>query len=51
MISDSTIKEAETGDQVAVVRSGIFIRGLGGFGHKGTIRTVYPSPPKRAPDC
>ena len=50
MIADSTITEVDSGDVSAIVRSGIFIRGMGGFGHKGTIKNVYPALPKRNPD-
>jgi len=50
MIADSTISEVDSGDVAAVVRSGIFIRGMGGFGHKGTVKNVYPALPKRNPD-
>lgn len=32
------------------MRSSLFVRGLGGFGHKGTIKNVFPEIPKRAPD-
>ena len=34
----------------SVVRSSLFVRGIGGFGHKGTIKSNYPKPPKRDPD-
>lgn len=32
------------------MRSSLFVRGIGGFGYKGTIKPVFPKPPKRAPD-
>ena len=50
MITDYTIAEAETGETASVVRAGIFIRGMGGFGYKGTIKSVYPAIPEREPD-
>lgn len=50
LIFDAKIKEKETGELVSTVRSSLFIRGIGGFGHKGTVVTKYPKPPKRAPD-
>lgn len=50
LIFDSEIREAETQQLQAVVRSSLFVRGLGGFGHKGTIKQAFPKIPKRAPD-
>ena len=50
MIIDSEITNAVSGDLCSRVRSSLFIRGLGGFGHKGTIKTAYPAIPKRKPD-
>lgn len=50
LIFDSEIFETETKKLQSVVRSSLFVRGLGGFGHKGTIKQVYPKAPKRAPD-
>lgn len=50
LIFDSEIYETETNKLQSVVRSSLFVRGLGGFGHKGTIKQVFPKPPKRAPD-
>ena len=32
------------------MRSGFFIVGQGGFGHKGIVETRYPEPPQRQPD-
>jgi len=37
MTIDSCIFESETRKLVATLRSSVFIRGIGGFGHKGTI--------------
>jgi len=34
---------------VAKVLTTLIIRGIGGFGHKGTIQVKYPEIPKRAP--
>jgi acyl dehydratase len=28
----------------------LFIRGIGGFGHKGTVKIVIPDTPTRQPD-
>ena len=51
MIVDSEIREKDSGELQSTVRSGLFIVGSGGFGHKGTVKvTKYPEAPKRAPD-
>ena len=44
LIFDSEIKEKDTGDLQSVVRSSLFVRGIGGFGHKGMIKSNYPKP-------
>lgn len=46
---DSEIKD-DKGELQSVVRSSLFVRGLGGFGYKGTIKQQFPVTPKRAPD-
>lgn len=43
-------KDKESGEVVFRIYSNLFIRGIGGFGHKGTIKNAFPSPPKRQPD-
>lgn len=49
---ETTIKDKESGDLVAKIITNLFVRGIGGFGHKGTIKQVYPQPSsKRAPDA
>lgn len=50
LIFDSEIREAETNKLQGHVRSSLFIRGQGGFGHKGTIKQKFPKQPKREPD-
>jgi hypothetical protein len=50
LMTEYSIAEADTGDVASVVRAGIFIRGMGGFGYKGTIKSVYPATPSRQPD-
>lgn len=50
LVFDSEIREADTKDLTAVVRSSLFVRSKGGFGHKGTIKNKYPDIPKRNPD-
>ena len=49
-IFDAEVREAGTNDLYATVRTGFFIVGLGGFGHKGVIDTTYPEVPTRKPD-
>jgi len=41
---------ATTRELISTVRTSLFVRGLGGFGHKGTIKSQIPKPPNRAPD-
>jgi acyl dehydratase len=51
-VIETTIKDKESGDLVAKIITNLFVRGIGGFGHKGTIKQVYPQPSsKRAPDA
>lgn len=50
MYVDAEIKEADSGTHVSTVRTSLFIRGIGGFGYKGTIKNPFPKNPKRAPD-
>lgn len=50
LMFDGEIREKETGEMQSVVRSSLFIRGLGGFGYKGTVKNEFPKIPKRAPD-
>lgn len=40
----------ETKEKYATVRSGLFIRGIGGFGNKGKLKLKYPKPPQREAD-
>lgn len=47
---DAEIREADTNALQSTVRSSLFVRGLGGFGHKGTVKNPFPAIPKRAPD-
>lgn len=35
---------------LAVILTNLFVRGIGGFGHKGTIKNSYPAAPKRPAD-
>ena len=40
----------ETRELHTTVRSSLIVRGLGGFGYKGTIKSAIPQMPKRQPD-
>ena len=50
MTIDSRIYESKTCELVAIVRSSVFIRGIGGFGCKKTISSTFSKIPTRAPD-
>ena len=50
MIFDARIFSASNRELHSTVRTSLFVRGLGGFGHKGTIKSQIPKPPNRAPD-
>ena len=50
LIFDAKILEAESRDLVSTVRSSLFVRGIGGFGYKGTVKSSIPKAPKRDPD-
>ena len=40
----------DKGELVSISTQSIFIRGLGGFGDKGTFRLTYPKKPSTKPD-
>ncbi len=50
LIFEAEIREVETKQLQSTVRSSLFVRGLGGFGYKGTVKNPIPEIPKRAPD-
>ena len=50
LMFDAEIREKATGEMQSVVRSSLFVRGIGGFGYKGTVKNPFPKIPKRAPD-
>lgn len=50
LIFDSKIVSAETRELHSTVRSSLFVRGLGGFGYKGTVKQKFLPIPKREPD-
>ena len=48
---ETEIREADTNELQSTVRCSCFIMGIGGFGHKGTLKLVpYPETPKAKPD-
>lgn len=50
LTEESLIKNAETGELLVRILKTLMIRGVGGFGHKGTGGVKYPDVPNRAPD-
>ena len=51
MVLDTEIRESDTNTLQSTVRTGLFIMGLGGFGHKGVVNMpAPPNPPNRSPD-
>ena len=51
LMIEAQIRDSEKGQVVAKVVTSIVIRGVGGYGHKGTIKIKYPTAPKdRKPD-
>lgn len=50
LVVETVAKDKATGDLLFKLTTNLFIRGIGGFGHKGTIKQNYPSAPKRKPD-
>lgn len=51
LVIEATIKDAKTQELYAKTTSTIMIRGIGGFGHKGTFQIKFPEIPSRAPDA
>ena len=49
LIFDARITEADSRALAATVRTTLFVRGLGGFGYKGTVKSSFAAIPKRAP--
>jgi hypothetical protein len=45
LILDIEIREADSQDLCVTIRMGLFLRGLGGFGYKGTIKSYSPKIP------
>ena len=50
LVVETVAKDKATGDLLFKLTTNLFIRGIGGFGHKGAIKQNYPAAPKRQPD-
>ena len=51
LICKAEIIEKDTKQVAAICQASLFIRGIGGFGYKGTVKSLVPAAmPKRAPD-
>ena len=51
MVIETQITDKDSGELKAKIFTNLFIRGIGGFGHKGFIKMpAYPEAPKRQPD-
>ena len=48
-INENVIKEADTGKVCVRVHRTTFIKGIGGFGYKGKMKSPIPAMPKTAP--
>lgn len=51
IIIENTVANADTKEVHAKLITTLFVRGLGGFGYKGTYKSPIPTVPKRAPDA
>ena len=51
MVIGTEGREKESGELVFKLTTNLFIRGIGGFGHKGTVKIAIPDAPTRAPDA
>jgi hypothetical protein len=51
MVIDTEGKNKETGELIFKITTNLFIRGIGGFGHKGTVKIDIPATPTTAPDA
>ena len=49
MVIESAIHDKETNELKAKIFTNLFIRGIGGFGHKGTYKNLIPNAPETAP--
>ena len=51
LVTKADIVEKDTKEVAAICTASVFIRGIGGFGRKGTFKSSVPNAiPKRAPD-
>ena len=50
LVLDSHVLSAETRELYTTIRGSLYIRGSGGFGYKGKVKSNFPAIPKRAPD-
>ena len=50
LVVAAKIYDKVTNEIFAQVNTSFFIRGIGGFGHKGTYKIKFPATPKRSPD-
>jgi hypothetical protein len=50
LLQETLIKNEQTGELVSKLYSTYVLRGIGGFGHKGTVKHIFPEIPKRSPD-
>ena len=51
MVIGTEARDKETGDLIFKLVTNLFIRGIGGFGHKGTVKNDIPKTPESAPDA
>jgi len=49
MVIESAIHDKETKELKAKIFTNLFIRGIGGFGNKGTYKNLIPAAPETAP--
>ena len=49
MVVETTVHDKETKELKAKIFTNLFIRGIGGFGNKGTYKNVIPNEPKTQP--
>ena len=50
MIVQTDATDIESNELVFRVQTVLFIRGIGGFGNKGSVKLDIPKAPKKAPD-
>lgn len=51
MVIGTEAREKESGDLVFKLITNLFVRGIGGFGNKGTVKIDIPQAPKSTPDA